>query len=501
MFELDFLQLRQVANVLNEHHRVLLAARHRVVEAGWQPDLLATQRQAELVLVAQQIMTEAERCQSISAELQRGIRIITLAEQFLVELSSVPATEPGGFMLRIGQASAVTALWKAATSAGQLASIALQTALIRRIGEFQLRTVVATTEGIREHPWLLFSPVLLFGSHIGHGVHQAFELDWQQQQSMFWAESYYTLELLLRAQQGSFEQQLLLSTIALGLFGWRDVAGLHQASVVRQDERRRRLDEYSEAVAELFGSDYVEQFIAGQGHAPQPIDLQQLVLGLGQLDYLGGVDEAVIRIAQRGQHPEQLILMLPSTQQWLPDSQIPNDALGNLTGIQGSSALVALADEAVAKHLYAQGLAVDAVEIIVVGFSQGGIAAAAFATVFADKYRIPQVVTAGSPIGKFTEIPKHTRVLALEAHDDPVPKLDGQPNPNEPQWRTHTRFQGSGSMAGAHNVFRYAEFAGELTATGEFRDAENLNRFFADDYRFTDYFGRRPDAHSSGGAR
>jgi hypothetical protein len=72
------------------------------------------------------------------------------------------------------------------------------------------------------------------------------------------------------------------------------------------------------------------------------------------------------------------------------------------------------------------------------GFSLGGITAAAIAA-DPNGFNITEIHTAGAPIGRM-EIPAHTRVVALEATQDPVPALDGARN--QPRWTT---IRGSGA--------------------------------------------------------
>ncbi|TFC26040.1 hypothetical protein E3O25_11720 [Cryobacterium sp. TMT1-3] len=77
--------------------------------------------------------------------------------------------------------------------------------------------------------------------------------------------------------------------------------------------------------------------------------------------------------------------------------------------------------------------------VMLAGFSQGGIVAAAFAENRSDTYNVVQVLTAGSPIGNF-DIPHDISVIASEA--DPVSGADGTQNPE--RWETLTADNGGG---------------------------------------------------------
>jgi hypothetical protein len=107
------------------------------------------------------------------------------------------------------------------------------------------------------------------------------------------------------------------------------------------------------------------------------------------------------------------------------------------------------------------------------GFSQGGITAGAFAQDFSGTFQIQQVVTIGAPIGKF-DIPTKVHLLAYEASDDPVPRLEGASNPTSPNWQTVTGDDGGG-MPGSHNPIDYANVAANGTQPD---DPSTLSQFF-----------------------
>lgn len=92
--------------------------------------------------------------------------------------------------------------------------------------------------------------------------------------------------------------------------------------------------------------------------------------------------------------------------------------------------------------------------VVVAGFSQGGIVAAALASdpEFSRRHRVTHVVTAGSPIDEFP-VPDSTSVLSLQQRGDPVHVLDVSPPPGRRSWTTVT------SSATASGVFRFHDLA------------------------------------------
>lgn len=78
--------------------------------------------------------------------------------------------------------------------------------------------------------------------------------------------------------------------------------------------------------------------------------------------------------------------------------------------------------------------------VMLTGHSQGGITAASIASdpEVVRELSIRSVVTGGSPIGRF-DIDPSVSVLSLEHEQDPVPMLDGVPNPDRSSWTTVRR--------------------------------------------------------------
>ncbi len=102
-------------------------------------------------------------------------------------------------------------------------------------------------------------------------------------------------------------------------------------------------------------------------------------------------------------------------------------------------------------------------EIMLVGYSQGGIVAASLAAdpEFRKQARVRQVVTVGSPIGRFDV--GNTKVLSIEQDRDVVPALDGTDNPDKRTWTTIIADSPPvDSPLGAHSSEAYTEVIRDL---------------------------------------
>lgn len=75
-------------------------------------------------------------------------------------------------------------------------------------------------------------------------------------------------------------------------------------------------------------------------------------------------------------------------------------------------------------------------EVMLVGYSQGGIVAASLAAdpEFRRQANVRQMVTVGSPVGRFDV--EGTKVLSIEQDRDVIPALDGSDNPDTRDWTT-----------------------------------------------------------------
>ncbi|MGB3413405.1 MAG: hypothetical protein WBA28_01675 [Microbacteriaceae bacterium] len=511
--ELEFSGLLTLVRALEEYEQELRSIRVRLLnlQLGAANALVPSGREASRI--SSDIGQQAEQCRRLSAVLRLVLRIFAEQEAMMaaaaMRLGADHWIAPSGVIGREASGGlANPALWPEWDSAHEellsgmsIAAlvhvlIILETMLARsalaafgqRFLSFHGRALGTTAKTIEQQPWLLLFPPALLGNYIGNQIVELIAVDIEQEQQKFWAALYQNFERELGSLD--LDAVLLITSLAFQVMGASDRAVLSSYSQLNESERqRRRLDFASarkEHIRTMPGAYSAELSSADI----QPKNLAELILGLGQIDYLGGSDEAVIRLLFNPEQPETLIVMLPSTQNWSLDSQVPNDLLGNVSALQGMSSLTGLAEQAVQEHFSAHPeLEQDSVQLLLTGFSQGGIAAAAFASSYAEKYRIAQLVTVGSPIGRFEQIPQSTQVLALEADDDPVTKLDGTNNPNFLHWTSYSRAQGSGHPVNAHNVFQYADFAASLS---EEQLAElGLEQFFGKQFQVTDYLGVR----------
>jgi len=202
---------------------------------------------------------------------------------------------------------------------------------------------------------------------------------------------------------------------------------------------------------------------------PRALDLSQedfLEQIMQQQRRLGSLDGHVqIITVDRGDGlPPSYIVQIPGTQVWDPhrgDNPVDVTTNVHLMSQAGQTQMEA----AVIRAMEAAGIPPDA-PIMLTGHSQGGITAASLASSadFQDRYPgLQSVVTAGSPIGNF-DIPDNVQVMSLEHTQDVVPMLDGNANPDQPNWTTIVRNLQDGdapiqtpSLGAAHDLDNYAD--------------------------------------------
>ncbi len=260
-------------------------------------------------------------------------------------------------------------------------------------------------------------------------------------------------------------------------------------SSIPEIDWEKRLDDYRKNVLGSTGASYDSE---------QPIiDVESLLLRAGELDYLGKGDEAQIETLLVEGPPMSLTVIIPSTQEWSPwGSGVPNDLYGNLSAMSGNASdLQILAQHAIDARLAELPESMRSeVEIMTVGFSQGGIVAAAIAA--SGQYNVTQVVTAGSPIaGYVKDMPEGIKILSLEQLGDPVPQLDGSPNPVRDGVTTvrvpDAEQPGEKDPLVSHDIFRYAKVAEGLDPQSE--SAQAIAKFLGtgEDQSPHRYYGQR----------
>jgi len=155
--------------------------------------------------------------------------------------------------------------------------------------------------------------------------------------------------------------------------------------------------------------------------------LADLVGVNGTTDGMGGEDATVIDV-KKVVGPDgsvHYVVSLPSTQDWQlgADAGAMNDRDSNLALLMDNPLLRTAYERAVLEAMQDAGVPAGA-DVVLTGFSQGGIMAANLAADGSFPYNTVGVITNGSPIDTF-DIPPHIPVYAFQHANDPVPMLDG----------------------------------------------------------------------------
>ena len=166
------------------------------------------------------------------------------------------------------------------------------------------------------------------------------------------------------------------------------------------------------------------------------------------------------------------VVYIPGTQSWAPKPGTnPFDLTSNLSAISKTG--FAGSEKAVAAAMKQAGIGPDS-KVLLVGHSQGGLVAANISTRFAGS----KVLTFGAPLGllaKDLEAP----TLAVEHPADPVPKLDGRPNPLKANWVTvRQKFEAANPLA-QHQMAGYRQTAFEIDAGSADQGLEKMRRELA----------------------
>lgn len=203
-------------------------------------------------------------------------------------------------------------------------------------------------------------------------------------------------------------------------------------------------------------------------------NLHDLVGSGAELEGVTGKDPSAsgMRIV-RIEHPPgrpSWVVVIPGTD-FGGDASDPSNAGANLSLMQGHDELMKAVRNAMAQSHIASG---D--QVMVTGHSQGGIAAMALAC-DPQGYNITNVVTTGAPVSRFHP-PASVHVLSIEHAQDPVPRLDGQPNPDQANWTTITRdvsdVPGTDHQPSVHDDPLSAHAGGLYTQTADEIDHSGL---------------------------
>lgn len=215
----------------------------------------------------------------------------------------------------------------------------------------------------------------------------------------------------------------------------------------------------------------------------------------GELDRAGGTDSTVVEIVRvldadgspavdENGHPVWRVT-LPSTQDW----QIPGGDAGAVNDLGSNLALILTPDQraayerAVIEAMHQAGIGPNDA-VMLAGWSQGGILAGALASDPTLPFDIRAIAVAGSPIDHMP-IPSDVSVIALQHDGDHVPRLDGVPPRQGPNWVTVG--MPSGTSHYPHGSEFYADSADRFTdpaVTAEYpnfaRVIDSQSLFFSD---------------------
>jgi hypothetical protein len=173
------------------------------------------------------------------------------------------------------------------------------------------------------------------------------------------------------------------------------------------------------------------------------------------------------------------VVQISGTQQWWPRAGAnPFDVTTDVRAVAGESTTAAVGVHLALLHAQrSTGRDTSTEPVLLSGHSLGGILAASVAAEpsFRHGRNVVGVVTAGSPIAR-APIPQSVSVVALEHTNDPVPRLDGRPNPPRSHWSTvqvtPDRSRTGGRGAAAHDGGLYVESAQRVASAA----AESLQR-------------------------
>jgi pimeloyl-ACP methyl ester carboxylesterase len=149
------------------------------------------------------------------------------------------------------------------------------------------------------------------------------------------------------------------------------------------------------------------------------------------------------------------VVYIPGTQSWGPKPGVnPFDLTSNLSAISKTG--FAGSERAVEAAMKQAGIGPNS-KVLLVGHSQGGLIAANIST----RYAGSKVVTFGAPLGLLAgELSAPT--LAVEHRADPVPQLDGRPNPLGDKWVTVRQDFAASNPLEQHEMAGYRQTAFDI---------------------------------------
>lgn len=145
------------------------------------------------------------------------------------------------------------------------------------------------------------------------------------------------------------------------------------------------------------------------------------------------------RVPGAGGSPPRWIVYVPPTSDWgVTGGRYPSDLTSNVAMVSKEGPRTGQRPDSVVQALTAMRRAGirPGEPVMLVGFSQGGITAAALASdpAVRQEYNVEAVLTEGAPISEFAL--DDVAVLSIENDADLIPELDGAQNPDQPNWTT-----------------------------------------------------------------
>ncbi|WP_209370259.1 hypothetical protein [Brevibacterium renqingii] len=171
-------------------------------------------------------------------------------------------------------------------------------------------------------------------------------------------------------------------------------------------------------------------------HETPPQDLEDLYAREAGRHH--GADSGQVRIEEivGADGTTRYIVYVPATTDWSATSgDNTTDMTTNVQGMAGNDTVMR---EMVRQAVADAGIGADA-EVMLVGYSQGGITAGSLAAdpAFLADVNVTALMTVGAPISDFP-IGPGVDVLSVEHEQDLVPDLDGNENPATANWSTVT---------------------------------------------------------------
>lgn len=171
-------------------------------------------------------------------------------------------------------------------------------------------------------------------------------------------------------------------------------------------------------------------------HKEPPRDVEDLFIR--EANCHRGADSGQVRIEEivGPGGKTRYIVYVPATTDWSPKSgDNTTDLTTNVQGMAGNDTVMR---EMVRQAIADAGIGSDA-EVMLVGYSQGGITAGSLAAdpAFLDDVNVTALMTVGAPVSDFA-IDSGIDVLSIEHEQDLVPDLDGNENPATKNWSTVT---------------------------------------------------------------